>query len=104
MGQTMAFMTLAFSQLFHAFNLKSPHASLLRTGIGNNKMLIGAFFLSGMLQLGVIAIAPLRSLFEIALLDRSLLMHLGLLIVAPVFIVEAQKAVTRFAQRKGGTS
>ncbi|QRN86737.1 cation-translocating P-type ATPase [Clostridia bacterium] len=95
MGSTMAFMTLAFSQLVHSFNVKSPKVSLLRKGILNNKALIGAFFLSSALQL-MVALTPFtRSIFEIELLGASELRILILLVLSPLLIVEVEKFLTK---------
>ena len=44
-GRTMAFMVLASTQVFHAFNMRSSH-SLFKTGFFTNKYLNGAAALS----------------------------------------------------------
>jgi ATPase, P-type (transporting), HAD superfamily, subfamily IC/ATPase, P-type (transporting), HAD superfamily, subfamily IC len=68
-AQTMAFMVLSISQLFHAFNLHSLKHSIFTTGVFKNKYLLGAFVLGLALQM-VVAIVPLiSSIFDTFLLS-----------------------------------
>ncbi len=94
MGSTMAFMTLAFAQLFHSFNVKSPGISLFKKGILDNKTLIGAFFLSAALQLTVVLTPVTRRIFEIEKLGISEVKVLSMLVLAPLVIVEVEKLLT----------
>ncbi len=94
MGRTMAFMTLALSQLVHSFNIKAPRASLFKTGIGNNKTLLGAFLVSGLLQLAVISTSFTRKIFEIELLDAASFGVVVALVLTPLLIVEIEKAIS----------
>ena len=59
-GQTMAFLTLSSTQLFHAYNVKS-HKSVFRKETFNNKFLNFAFIIGFVLQLLVIYIPGLNS-------------------------------------------
>jgi Ca2+-transporting ATPase len=94
MGSTMAFMTLAFAQLVHSFNIKSPGNSLFKKGLLDNKALIGAFFLSAALQLMVIMTPLTRRVFEIEKLEFSEVRVLTMLVLAPLVIVEVEKFLT----------
>lgn len=64
-AQTMTFMTLAFSQLFHAFNARSEEVSIFKLGILSNRYLVGAFLISALLQLSTFL---LPNVFNITLL------------------------------------
>lgn len=63
-GQTMAFLTLSTCQLFHAFNVKSDR-SLFNRGTLKNKHLNLAFVAGFALQMCVIYIPGLNSLFKL---------------------------------------
>ncbi len=89
---TMAFMTLALGQLFHAFNMKSD-ASLFKTGVKNNKYLVYAL-LGGIVLQGIIYFVPyLASVFNMVRLPALNLALVGVLSVAPIFIMEIAKGV-----------
>ena len=68
-ASTMAFLTLGFVQLFHAYNMRSRHLSLFREGLFNNKYMNLAFLASGALLVAVALIPPVATLFEIASLS-----------------------------------
>ncbi len=90
-GQTMAFVTLAFSELVHVFNVRNNKKSIFKTGIANNMKLIGAIALSAMLMLGILLIPGLREIFSIPVLPTQNILELVGLIFAPVLIVEIFK-------------
>ena len=50
-GQTMAFIVLALSELVHVFNIRDNKKSLFKTKVFNNRILIGATILSALLML-----------------------------------------------------
>lgn len=77
-GQTMAFMTLSSSQLFHAFNIKS-HKTIFNKQTFNNKFLILAFILGISLQILICYIPGLNNAFNLVALDLPhLLIAIGL--------------------------
>ncbi|WP_303015204.1 calcium-translocating P-type ATPase, PMCA-type [Holdemania massiliensis] len=96
-GMTMAFVTLALSQLFHAFNVKSEH-SIFSRQIFSNKYLWGAFAVGVILQLLVMYVPFLAKAFSMAALDPSHLMIAVGLAFVPVIVVEITKLVHRLSQ------
>lgn len=66
---TMAFATLGLMQLFHAFNVKSVHQSLLKVGAFKNKFFNGAILLSLVLMMIIIVVPGLNDVFRVAHLD-----------------------------------
>ena len=96
-GMTMAFVTLALSQLFHSFNVKSEH-SIFSRQIFSNKYLWGAFAIGIVLQLLVMYVPFLASAFSMASLDPNHLMIAVGLAFVPVIVVEITKLVHRLAQ------
>ncbi|HHU32878.1 MAG TPA: calcium-translocating P-type ATPase, SERCA-type [Clostridia bacterium] len=94
-AHTMAFLTMSFSQLVHAFNARSFEHSLFTMGFGTNRALVGAFFASAALQLIVIFVPFLRDIFETALLssgDWAVVIGLSLV---PLLVVEVIKVIKR---------
>ena len=90
-GQTMAFMVLAFSELVHVFSIRDNKNSVFKTGILGNKMLILAVLASAFLM-GIILVVPaLRSVFSIPVLPMGNLLETLGLIFAPLLIVEIMK-------------
>ena len=90
-GQTMAFVTLALSELVHVFNLRDNKNSIFKTGIFNNMKLIGAIIVSALLVFVILAIPQLRTIFSIPVLPTQNIVELICLILAPIVIVEIFK-------------
>ncbi len=90
-GQAMAFIVLAFSELVHIFNIRNSKKSIFKTGIGGNKLLFLAVFIDSCLMLAVLLIPALRGVFGIPLLPTSKILECLGLVFAPVLIVEIMK-------------
>ncbi|MEG0018624.1 MAG: cation-translocating P-type ATPase C-terminal domain-containing protein, partial [Hydrogenoanaerobacterium sp.] len=89
-ARTMAFLTLAVSQLFHAFNVRSTH-SIFSVGLMSNPYMLGAFGVSFLLVAIIAFIPPIATVFGLQLLTAPLyLTALGLAFV-PVVIIELEK-------------
>ena len=90
-GQTMAFMVLAFSELVHVFSIRDNKISVFKTGILGNGILILAVLASAFLM-GVILIVPtLRNIFSIPVLPIGNMIEALVLVFAPLVIVEIMK-------------
>ena len=90
-GQTMAFITLALSELVHVFNIRDNKKSIFKTGIISNKKLLGAIAISVALIFVIVLIEPLRNIFGIPVLPTNNILELVLLILSPIVIVEIFK-------------
>ncbi len=90
-GQTMAFVTLALSELVHVFNIRNNKKSIFRTSIINNSKLLLAIFASAALMLVILLVEPLRNIFSIPVLPSQNILELVGLVFAPVVIVEIFK-------------
>ena len=90
-GQTMAFMTLAISQVLHSFNMRSDK-SLFKIGpFGNSKLNWAA--LASLALVCIVLFTPVRIAFGLELLTPTLyLIALGLILV-PTVIMEFCKLV-----------
>ena len=90
-GQTMAFATLALSELVHVFNVRNNKKSIFKTNVFNNSKLILAIIASAILMLVILLIEPLRNIFSIPVLPTENILELVGLILAPIVIVEIFK-------------
>ena len=90
-GQTMAFVTLALSELVHVFNVRDNKKSIFKTGIFNNMKLIGAIIISAVLMFVILLIPGLREIFSIPVLPTENIIELVCLVLAPIVIVEIFK-------------
>ncbi|WP_200898594.1 cation transporting ATPase C-terminal domain-containing protein, partial [Gottschalkia purinilytica] len=90
-GRTMAFITLCFSQLVHALNVRSIDKSIFDIGLFKNKHLILANITSVLLVLGVIFITKLREIFKLVKLDAPHFIIVILISFIPLLIVEISK-------------
>lgn len=94
-GRTMAFLTLGILELVHSFNIKSEE-SIFKIGIFENKYLIGALVLGVILQVIVVVVSPLAHVFSLVPLTEIQWLYTILIAVAPIPIVEIQKAVNGY--------
>ena len=94
-ANTMAFATLTFCQLFHAFDVRSETQSIARIGLTSNPAMNKAFLVGMALQLSVLLIPPLMSVFRVcALTLTEWLVVLGLSLT-PLIVCEMEKAIRR---------
>ena len=89
-GRTMAFATLSISQLVHAFNMRSE-TSILRIPIFENRYLVGALIIGVILQVSVISVAPIASIFRVVSLPAEGWLAVAALSLLPIIIVEIEK-------------
>ena len=94
-GRTMAFLALGILELVHSFNIKSEE-SIFKIGIFENKYLIGALVLGVILQVIVVVISPLAQIFSLVPLTGIQWLYTVLIAIAPIPIVEIQKAVNGY--------
>ena len=90
-GQTMAFVTLAFSELVHVFNIRNNKKSIFKTHPFNNKVLLGAIAISAALMLVILFIPGLRHIFSIPVLPVNNVLEIVGLVLLPIVIVELFK-------------
>lgn len=94
-GRTMAFLTLGILELVHSFNIKSEE-SIFKIGVLENKYLVGALVLGVILQVIVVVVSPLAQVFSLVPLTGIQWLYTVLIAIAPIPIVEIQKAVNGY--------
>ena len=90
-GQTMAFIVLAFSELIHVFNIRDNKNSIFKTGILGNGSLILAILASALLMVVILFIPQLRTIFSIPILPSDNIIETIVLVLSPIIIVEIMK-------------
>ena len=100
LGETMAFATLAFSQIIHAFNIRSTH-SLFEVGFFTNRRMCGAFSASFVAMLVVLLIPPLRTVFSLSAMNSAAWLTVAGLSFMPFVVMETYKYIrTQHQKRK----
>ena len=98
-GQTLAFMTLAVSQVIQAYNMRSEK-SLFKTGFFSNKKLNWSCLVSFAL-LALVIFTPVRIIFGLELLSWKLYLISLSLALVPLVLMESAKAIeAAYAKRK----
>ncbi|HRZ13878.1 MAG TPA: calcium-translocating P-type ATPase, SERCA-type [Candidatus Omnitrophota bacterium] len=94
-ARTAAFVVLSCAQLFHAFNCRSMTESLFKLGIFSNPQLIAANLMSFSLQMAVVYVPFLQTVFKtepLGLFDWCLVIGLASL---PLWAMELFKLIKR---------
>ena len=92
-ARTVAFCTMAFSQLFFSLSCRSLRRTMPELGPLTNPYLLGAIALSAALQLGTVLLPFARPVFEVSHQLASEWLLIIALALAPVTIVEVAKLV-----------
>ncbi len=98
LGGTMAFATLAFGQLIHAFNVRSSH-SLFKVGLLSNKTMLGAFGISALLLLGVLLIPGVQGVFSLIPMHGAAWGAVLVLALIPLAVSEAYKGIVHLLRK-----
>ena len=64
-AQTLSFVVLSISQLFFSFSMRNTKKSIFKTNIFSNKYLLGSFLLGILIQILIISIPFLASIFKV---------------------------------------
>lgn len=99
-ANTMAFATLTLCQLFHAFDVRSEHRSLLRIGVFSNHAMNKAFLIGLAMQLAVLCLPPLQAVFRTVPLTPTEWAVVLLLAVTPIPVCEGVKALSHRKKAK----
>ena len=98
-GRTMAFVALGLLELVHSFNVKTEE-SIFKTGLFENKFLIGSFILGTLLQIIVVIVPYFANVFELVPLNFTQRIYTILISIIPIFVVEIQKKLKEIKFRK----
>jgi len=99
-AMTMAFATLGLIQLAHAMNTRSNDKSIFKIGLFSNRFMNGAIVIASILQVSIILIPGLNTMFRVSHLNLS---QWGIVLAASLSIipiVEVIKLVTHVLRKK----
>lgn len=94
-AQTMAFVVLSVSQLFHSLNMRHPKKSIFQLGLFTNKYLLASVIFGIFLQEMVITIPFLASIFKVFNLTMQDWIFVFALSIIPLVINEIVKFFKR---------
>lgn len=92
---TVSFLTLAFAQLWHVFNMRSPGSRMLDNGIVRNRYMWGALGLCTVLLLLAMYLPGLSQVLRLVPLDASGWTLVLVASLIPLLIGQAIKAMSR---------
>lgn len=92
-ANNMAFITLAFAQLFHVFNMSSPHSKFVVNEITSNKFIWLALVLCTGLILLVYAVPQIRLVLGLAILPAKAWLASILAALLPLVVVQVYKII-----------
>ena len=98
-GRTMTFAVLSLSQLVHAFNLRSDR-SLFQLGLFGNMKLIGAFIIGCTMQISVISLPLLSSVFKTVPLSPTQWLIVAAMSLVPLAVSETEKKLGSKNQKR----
>jgi len=101
---TMAFMTLALTQVFHAFNARSQVRSAFTSRLFTNSWLWAAVVMCLILQAAAVYLPLLQQVLHTVPPTVSDWGVIGACSLMPVAVVEFVKVIQRIAARNRGTS
>lgn len=93
--QTAVFTTLCFVQLANALSVRSIYHSMFSTGIFANRGMWGAIILTVSLQLLIVYVPPLQTIFKTAILDWNIMSVILGVVLGCVFCIELIKKINR---------
>ena len=92
-ANNVAFITLAFAQLFHVFNMASAKSKLLLNEITKNKFIWLALIICAGLILMVFAIPQMRRVLELNMLGLNIWLIAITASLIPLFLVQLYKII-----------
>jgi P-type Ca2+ transporter type 2C len=99
-ANNVAFLTLAFAQLFHVFNMSSAHSNLLVNKITKNKFIWLALMLCTALLLLVYALPQMRLVLGLEVLSARVWMVSILAGTIPLILVQVYRVIWERRKRK----
>jgi len=92
-ANNVAFITLAFAQLFHVFNMSSPHSRLLVNDITKNKFVWLALLICIGLMAFVFVLPQMRLVLNLAVLPGKVWIVSILVSLLPLILVQGYKII-----------
>ncbi|GAA0739460.1 calcium-transporting P-type ATPase, PMR1-type [Clostridium oceanicum] len=98
-AQTMAFVVLSISQLFHSLNMRNTTKSIFQVGLFTNKYLIASILFGIFLQNVVVTVPFLSSIFKAFDLTSNDWIFVAILSIIPLILNEIVKFFLRLKNK-----
>ena len=98
-AQTMAFVVLSVSQLFLSLSIRNSRKSIFEIGLFKNKYLLLSILLGIVLQIAIISIPFLASVFKVYSLSINDFIFVFLISLVPLVINEIGKLILRITTK-----
>ena len=98
-AQTMSFVVLSVSQLFHSLNMRHPEKSIFQVGLFTNKYLIFSIVFGIFLQDVIITVPFLANVFDVFDLTMNDWLFVGGLSIIPLVLNEIAKIFIRMKKK-----
>ena len=95
---TVTFLTLAFSQLWHVFNLRHPDAGIFRNEITRSPWVWGAIGFCAFLLVLSVYLPQIRNVLGLARPDLAMWGLAILASLAPLVIIQSAQGLSRLAR------
>jgi Ca2+-transporting ATPase len=96
--QTMVFLVLCFVQLGNALSVRITHRSVFSSELFANRPMWAAIVLTTLLQLAIVYLPFLRTVFKTAYLDWHAMLAIGMAMIVSLFCIEFLKRLLRPAK------
>lgn len=102
-ANNVAFITLAFAQLFHVFNMSSVHSKLLLNEITKNKFVWIALLICTLLMILVYAIPQMRLVLGLTILSAEVWLVSILAGLIPLVLIQVYRILVSLSLWRGKT-
>jgi P-type Ca2+ transporter type 2C len=99
---TVTFLTLAFAQLWHVFNMRNPHSGLMRNEITGNGWIWGSLVLCIILLAVPPYVPTMANILHLAAPNATMWGIVFVMSLAPMLIIQASMLVLRWFSRSSG--
>ena len=86
---TTVFLTLAFAELWHVFNMRHPDSAMLQNEITRSRWVWGSLVLCGVLLLTPAYLPPLTDIFHLVRPDLTMLIVVFIMSLMPLLFLQA---------------
>lgn len=91
---TMSFLTLAFAQIWHVFNMRDKNSTILNNSIVQNPWVWGAIVLCLLLIFGALFIGPVAEVMKLTIPSREGWLVVAVMSILPLIIGQFQKMMS----------
>jgi len=96
-ARTIAFCTMAYSQLFYSLSCRSQRYTMPQLGLFSNPYLLGAILISALIQFGIVMLPASQALLDVSAMSVRDWLLVVVLALTPTSVIEVAKLLRRAA-------